>query len=89
MGRYKLCNYSFRLLLVHWCLQMGLYHDHDSEKVSHDGHSNENVNNGVLLINRQIHDIIGHISPSCVFGRHGCGHYGLWPSLSDPLQVTY
>ena len=35
--------------------------------------------NGVLLRNRQIHNIVGQISPSYVFGRHG-----LWPSLSNP-----
>jgi len=35
--------------------------------------------NGVLLRNRRIHDIVGQISPSYVFGRHG-----LWPSLSNP-----
>jgi len=32
---------------------------------------------GILLKNRHIHDIVGHISPSYVFGRHG-----LWPSWS-------
>ena len=54
--------------------------------------------NGVLLRNRQIHDIVGHILPGCVFCHgHGlwpswslfvavmvCGHHGLWPSLSNP-----
>ena len=34
--------------------------------------------NDVLLRNRQTHDIVGHISPSSVFGCH-C----LWPSLSN------
>jgi len=48
-----------------------------------DDHSNENVKktNGVLLRNRQIHNIVGQISLSYVFGRHG-----LWPSLSNPLK---
>jgi len=47
--------------------------------------------NGVLLRNRQIHDIVAQISPSYVFGRgcHGCGRHGLWPSLSNPLQICY
>ena len=31
--------------------------------------------NGVLLRNRQIHDIVGYISPSYVFGRHGRGRH--------------
>ena len=88
--------------------------------------------NGGLLRNRQIHNIVGQISPSYVFGRHAlwpswslfvaimslfvaimvtvcghhghclwpswslfvaimvtvCGHHGLWPSWSNPLQIT-
>jgi len=39
--------------------------------------------NGVLLRNRQIHDIVGQISPSYVFGCHG-----LWPSLSNPQYIS-
>ena len=38
--------------------------------------------NGVLLRNRQIHDLVGQMSPSYVFGRHG-----LWPSLSNPRNA--
>jgi len=59
-----------------------VYHDghkvyHDGHQVYHDDHSNETLKtNSVLLRNRQIHDIIGQISPSYVSGRHG-----LWPSL--------
>ena len=57
---------------------------------NHDGHSNENVKKtiGVLLRNRQIHDIVGQISPSYVFGHHGRGHHGhcLWPLLSNPIS---
>jgi len=51
--------------------------------------------NGVLLRNRHIHDIVGQISPSYVFARHGCGHHGcgchghcLWPSLLNPAVHT-
>ena len=40
--------------------------------------------NGVLLRNRQTHDIVGQISPSYVFGRHG-----LRPSWSwNPCAFT-
>ena len=42
---------------------MGLYHDghnHDGHGVYNDGHNNENVKiYGLLLRNRQIHDIVG------------------------------
>jgi len=38
--------------------------------------------NGILLRNRQIHDIIGQISPSYVFGCHGLWPSQLWPSWS-------
>jgi len=38
--------------------------------------------NGILLRNHQIHDIVGQISPSYVFGRHG-----LWPSLFVAVMV--
>jgi len=48
--------------------------NHDGLKVYHNGHSNENAKKGVLLRNRQIHDIVGQLSPSYVFGYHG-----LWP----------
>jgi len=37
--------------------------------------------NRVLLRNRKVHDLVGQISPSYVFGCH-C----LWPSLSNPYQ---
>jgi len=51
-------------------------HNLDGHKVYQDGHSNEYVKtNSILLRNCQIHDIIGQISPSYVFGCH-C----LWPS---------
>jgi len=39
--------------------------------------------NGVLLRNRQIHDIVRQISQSYVFGCHS-----LWPSLSNPVHCT-
>jgi len=62
--------------VMRWSARLGLYHD---------GDSNENVKkpDGVLLRNRQIHDIVGQISPSYVFGRHG-----LWPSSSNPARYT-